>query len=120
MSALSDSIKLMMAKLWLVCWLLLAAMPVVNAHSGTNGVWETLCTLNGFKLVQIEGEADDIQPVAGSHCVFAHLLVTQAVIAKPYFIFQPFQHIRIQRNHVDIPSYHYRFEAPPRAPPALS
>ncbi|WP_367989630.1 hypothetical protein AB2S62_20675 [Vibrio sp. NTOU-M3] len=52
-------------------WALVTLMPVINAHGSSTGVWATLCTLNGFELVQIEeGEVN-----SSSHakaCPFGH------------------------------------------------
>jgi len=35
-------------------WVLVTLMPVINAHGNSAGVWASLCTVNGFELVQIE------------------------------------------------------------------
>ncbi len=95
-------------------WALVTAMPVLNAHSAAQGVWENLCTLNGFKLVKI----DDGKAVSahGKPCPFAH--------------FSSFHHLTLgavsviaQRCYLLIEQYHYfaenlRFKQPrTRAPP---
>ncbi|WP_284191765.1 hypothetical protein [Vibrio zhanjiangensis] len=53
-----------------LCWALVALMPVINAHGPNAGVWASLCTLNGFKLVQI----DEGKPAAqhAKACPFGH------------------------------------------------
>lgn len=51
-------------------WVLVALMPVINAHGNTAGVWATLCTINGFELVQIE--EGKVQPQHSKPCPFAH------------------------------------------------
>ena len=51
-------------------WVLVTLMPVINAHGANAGVWATLCTVNGFELVQIEeGKADTHH---GKPCPFSH------------------------------------------------
>lgn len=52
-------------------WLLVTLMPVINAHGASAGVWATLCTVNGFELVQVEeGEPDNTHN--GKPCPFSH------------------------------------------------
>ncbi|WP_070965856.1 hypothetical protein [Vibrio sonorensis] len=51
-------------------WVLVTMMPVINAHGANAGVWATLCTVNGFELIQIEeGEAETHN---GKPCPFSH------------------------------------------------
>ncbi|MEL7293426.1 MAG: hypothetical protein AAGJ78_06590 [Pseudomonadota bacterium] len=51
-------------------WVLVTLMPVINAHGASAGVWATLCTINGFELVQIEeGKA---QTQHSKPCPFSH------------------------------------------------
>lgn len=51
-------------------WVLVTLMPVINAHGAQAGVWATLCTVNGFELVQVEeGKA---QTQHGKPCPFSH------------------------------------------------
>ncbi len=51
-------------------WMLITLMPVINAHGNSAGVWATLCTVNGFELVQVEeGEP---QTHDGKPCPFSH------------------------------------------------
>ena len=52
-------------------WVLVTLMPVINAHGNSMGVWATLCTLNGFELVQIE-EGDNSVSHKGKPCPFSH------------------------------------------------
>ncbi|MDF2152634.1 hypothetical protein [Vibrio sp. CAU 1672] len=52
-------------------WVLVTLMPVINAHGNGAGVWATLCTLNGFKFVQIE-QADRSVTHKGKSCPFSH------------------------------------------------
>ncbi|MEZ9390692.1 hypothetical protein AB4222_02105 [Vibrio splendidus] len=51
-------------------WVLVTLMPVINAHGNSAGVWASLCTVNGFELVQIE----EGEPSAhkGKPCPFSH------------------------------------------------
>lgn len=51
-------------------WALIALMPVINAHGPNAGVWASLCTLNGFKLVQVEEGKPTTQH--GKACPFGH------------------------------------------------
>lgn len=51
-------------------WVLVSLMPVINAHGNTAGVWATLCTINGFELVQIE--EGKVQTQHTKPCPFAH------------------------------------------------
>lgn len=37
----------------LFSWMLIALMPVINAHGQSAGVWATLCTANGFERVLV-------------------------------------------------------------------
>ncbi|EIJ2379469.1 hypothetical protein NMS00_002789 [Vibrio alginolyticus] len=96
-------------------WVLVTLMPVINAHGNSMGVWATLCTLNGFELVQIE-EGDNSVSHKGKSCPFSH--------------FSTFHHdtlpttpILSRQSLVTSDSYAYlalsvRFETPvPRAPP---
>ncbi|CAH1530482.1 conserved hypothetical protein [Vibrio rotiferianus] len=98
-------------------WVLVTLMPVINAHGNSMGVWATLCTLNGFELVQIE-EGDNSVSHKGEPCPFSH--------------FSTFHHdtlpttpILSRLSSVISDSYTYlalsvRFETPvPRAPPKL-
>ena len=46
-------------------------MPVINAHGTNAGVWESICTLNGFKLVKVSGE--EISGSShGNQCPFSY------------------------------------------------
>ncbi|MDN3611865.1 hypothetical protein ACODM8_18555 [Vibrio ostreicida] len=54
----------------MVSWLLVSLMPVINAYGANAGVWATLCTLNGFELVQIEEGTPN--PSHSKPCPFAH------------------------------------------------
>ncbi|MDA0118840.1 hypothetical protein [Vibrio sp. T11.5] len=51
-------------------WLLVSLMPVINAHGSNAGVWATLCTINGFELVQVEEGKPETQH--GKPCPFSH------------------------------------------------
>ncbi|MGY0072788.1 hypothetical protein [Vibrio proteolyticus] len=52
-------------------WALVTLMPVINAHGSQAGVWATLCTINGFELVQIEQDNRETQQ-HGKPCPFSH------------------------------------------------
>ncbi|GDY24592.1 hypothetical protein AHAT_04820 [Agarivorans sp. Toyoura001] len=48
---------------------MITLMPVINAHSSSAGVWQSICTLGGFKLVQVEGASDNSPHSSkGNHC----------------------------------------------------
>lgn len=51
-------------------WVLVTLMPVINAHGNSAGVWASLCTLNGFELVQIEEGKPETH--SGKPCPFSH------------------------------------------------
>nr|WP_083539562.1 hypothetical protein [Enterovibrio coralii] len=55
-------------------WVLVSLMPVINAHGANAGVWERLCTLHGFKFVQVEGSdaASHKETTHGKPCPFSH------------------------------------------------
>ncbi|WP_081469396.1 hypothetical protein [Vibrio sp. EJY3] len=99
-------------------WALVTLMPVINAHGNSMGVWATLCTLNGFELVQVE-EGDNAVTHKGKPCPFSY--------------FSPFHHdslpttpLLLRLSSVLSDSYTFlalsvRFETPvPRAPPAIA
>lgn len=99
-------------------WVLVTLMPVINAHGSSADVWATLCTLNGFELVQIE-KGKLAQP-HGKPC--------------PFSFFSTFHHDRLPTTQTLTPrlsrvisdSYTFlalsvRFEKPtPRAPPSAA
>ncbi|MEZ8824603.1 hypothetical protein AB6E04_09585 [Vibrio amylolyticus] len=66
-----------------LCWVLVSVMPVINAHGASAGVWATLCTINGFELVQIEEGKQETQH--GKPCPFGH--------------FSPFHHDSLAAVH---------------------
>lgn len=97
-------------------WVLVTLMPVINAHGASAGVWATLCTINGFELVQVEegtAETQHSKPCPFSHFSSFH----QDSLPTP-------QHAR-KTTLADIDSYTYlalseRFQlAIPRAPPMI-
>ncbi|MDO6708931.1 hypothetical protein [Photobacterium sp. 1_MG-2023] len=49
-------------------WLLIVAMPVVNAHHQPAGTWASLCTLGGFKLVKLDDGTEQLKPDPQGHC----------------------------------------------------
>ena len=51
-------------------WVLVTLMPVINAHGASAGVWATLCTINGFELVQVEEGKPETQH--SKPCPFSH------------------------------------------------
>jgi hypothetical protein len=99
-------------------WALVTLMPVINAHGNSMGVWATLCTLNGFELIQVE-EGDNSVTHKGKPCPFSY--------------FSPFHHdslpttpLLLRLSSVISERYTFlalsvRFETPvPRAPPAIA
>ncbi|MDA0149613.1 hypothetical protein [Vibrio sp. LaRot3] len=65
-------------------WSLVVAMPVINAHGQSAGVWATLCTINGFELVQVE-EGHSIKP-HGKPCPFGHFTYLEIGSISPVVI----------------------------------
>lgn len=51
-------------------WVLVTLMPVINAHGASAGVWATLCTINGFELVQVE--EGKVETQHSKPCPFSH------------------------------------------------
>ncbi|MGY0615266.1 hypothetical protein [Vibrio sp. FJH11] len=98
-------------------WALVTLMPVINAHGNSMGVWATLCTLNGFELIQVE-EGDNAVTHKGKPCPFSH-----------YSLFHhdslPTTPLLLRQSSVISDSYTFlalsvRFETPePRAPPGF-
>ncbi|KJY83883.1 hypothetical protein TW81_06035 [Vibrio galatheae] len=98
-------------------WVLVTLMPVINAHGASAGVWATLCTINGFELIQIEegkAETQHAKPCPFSHFSTFH----QDTFPTPTH--------RQKEALANIESYTYlalseRFQlAIPRAPPLNS
>ncbi|MEQ2354379.1 MULTISPECIES: hypothetical protein [Pseudoalteromonas] len=96
-------------------WMLVTLMPVINAHGNSMGVWATLCTLNGFELVQLE-EGDDSVTHKGKPCPFSHFstfhqdsLLTTPLLSR--------QSLVISDSYTFL-ALSVRFEKPvPRSPP---
>lgn len=112
------SFKTMMLATSALSWLLVSLMPVINAHGSNAGVWETLCTVNGFKLVKLD-TADTLQGTGkhdGKPCPFAHFstfhhltLNTSQTYAQTRFV---------GRLAYSLMARRVKFESPiPRAPP---
>ncbi|GAM53993.1 hypothetical protein JCM19231_3513 [Vibrio ishigakensis] len=98
-------------------WVLVTLMPVINAHGSNAGVWASLCTLNGFKLVQIE-EANPHTQQHAKPCPFSYfssfhqhkLKLTLPRESQSLVVDGEYSH----------PSLAVRFEQhTPRAPPSL-
>lgn len=51
-------------------WVLVTLMPVINAHGASAGVWATLCTINGFELIQVE--EGKVETQHSKPCPFSH------------------------------------------------
>lgn len=51
-------------------WVLVALMPIINAHGAAAGLWATLCTINGFELVQVK--PGELEPQHNKACPFTH------------------------------------------------
>ncbi|OAJ95780.1 hypothetical protein [Vibrio bivalvicida] len=97
-------------------WVLVTLMPVINAHGASAGVWATLCTINGFELVQVE--EGKVETQHSKPCPFSHFSTFhQDTLPTP-------THPR-RSTIANIESYAFlalseRFQlAIPRAPPAL-
>ncbi|MCR9664081.1 hypothetical protein [Vibrio parahaemolyticus] len=99
-------------------WVLVTLMPVINAHGNSMGVWATLCTLNGFELVQIE-EGDSSVTHKGKPCPFSYFstfhqdsLPTTPILSRLSSV--------ISERYTFL-ALSVRFETPvPRAPPVVS
>ncbi|PKF49631.1 hypothetical protein [Enterovibrio nigricans] len=99
-------------------WVLVSLMPVINAHGSNAGIWERLCSVNGFKLVQVEGE-DDVphngkhhgKPCPFSHFSSCHQLTLSAADSHTYVKFKgnPDYVLFVQRTKFTSP----RVRAPP-------
>ncbi|WP_330960940.1 hypothetical protein [Photobacterium sp. 53610] len=63
-----NSLHRMMIIASLLSWLLIVAMPVVNAHNQPAGTWASLCTLGGFKLVKLADGKDQLKHDPQGHC----------------------------------------------------
>ncbi|CAM2953238.1 hypothetical protein VITU102760_12030 [Vibrio tubiashii] len=97
-------------------WVLVTLMPVINAHGASAGVWATLCTINGFELVQVE--EGKVETQHSKPCPFSHFSsFHQDTLPTP-------THFR-RTSIATFDSYAYlalseRFQlAIPRAPPTL-
>ncbi len=111
------SFKRMMLLASALSWVLVSLMPVINAHGSNAGVWETLCTVNGFKLVQVEGEETSGEgkhhgnPCPFSHFSFSHHLTLTTTDTHTHVKFKGNQYYSLLAQRV-------RFESPiARAPP---
>ncbi|MBD8513564.1 hypothetical protein KCG43_15890 [Photobacterium sp. WH24] len=98
-------------------WLLLIAMPVVNAHHQPAGTWASLCTLGGFKLVKLADGKDQLKHDTQGHCpigVFslAHIDERWLGLGEPGLA-QPANTYQFTPRQ-----WHY-FLSPSRAPPAV-
>ncbi|MBU2899042.1 hypothetical protein KO511_20385 [Vibrio hepatarius] len=97
-------------------WALIVLMPVINAHGSNAGVWASLCTLNGFKLVQIEEGQPETQH--GKACPFGHFsCFHQITFPTPFCVLrcvyissEPYAYLALNVQ------YQLAF---PRAPPLL-
>ncbi|HHX8582574.1 TPA: hypothetical protein ACVO3D_000980 [Vibrio diabolicus] len=99
-------------------WVLVTLMPVINAHGNSMGVWATLCTLNGFELVQIE-ESDNAVSHKGKLCPFSHFS-TFHHDSLPTTPILPQLSLVISESYTFL-ALSVRFETPvPRAPPKLA
>lgn len=117
-SSVRTSFKRMMLCASALSWVLVSLMPVINTHGSNAGVWETLCTVNGFELVLIEDS--DEAAGAGKHhgkpCPFSHFSTSQHVTltatdTHTYVKFSGNQDYTLLAQRV-------RFESPiARAPP---
>lgn len=104
-------------KLCLLNCLIIFSMPAVNAHSGVNGVWETLCTFNGLKLVQVEGEPEHLQPSSSGHCVFTCALEVDVSDVQFLSQYRIIQTLAFKQPPPPNENDFYPFGSPPRAPP---
>ncbi len=104
-------------KLCLLNCLIIFSMPAVNAHSGVNGVWETLCTFNGVKLVQVEGESEHLQPSSSGHCVFTCALEVDVSDVQFLSQYRIIQTLAFKQPPLPNENDFYPFGSPPRAPP---
>lgn len=98
-------------------WVLVTLMPVINAHGANAGVWATLCTVNGFELVQVEEGSVDTHH--GKPCPFNHFSsFHQDSIPTPTT-----QHLsqRVSSEPYTFLALSERYQlAIPRAPPLIS
>ncbi|GAK82574.1 hypothetical protein JCM19238_117 [Vibrio ponticus] len=98
-------------------WVLVALMPVINAHGASAGVWSRLCTINGFEYVQVEQASPATQH--SKPCPFAYFAALPEFNTAPTLYFK-------RSNIAGDTEYAFlalstRFEpAIPRAPPSFS
>ncbi|MGF1695348.1 hypothetical protein L4D20_02370 [Vibrio kyushuensis] len=97
-------------------WLLVSLMPVINAHGASAGVWATLCTLNGFELVQVE--EGKIETQHSKPCPFSHFsrLHQDSISALQYSGRQIFASLEIYSYFVPNVRFQLAFT---RAPPIV-
>ncbi len=103
--------------IWLtsvLCWALVFFMPVLNAHSSVQGVWENLCTLNGLKLVKIDDGKPELN--TGKPCPFAHFSSFHYQAVSPQLATSRFHYISL--SDYGFVAIFERFKQPvSRAPP---
>ncbi len=95
---------------------MIAAMPVINAHGNGNGVWATLCTINGLELVQVE--EGQIQVHGSKPCPLTHFsnFHHDTLATNTLFVGKDIQH----DSHYFHLAWRHRFAMPvTRAPPSL-
>lgn len=109
-----------MISAWLFCWLLLSLMPAINAHSRAAGVWLSVCTLSGFKWVQIdEGSEQPADTVHSKQCLFCHYFPFHNVLLATS-VFQRLFIMSNDDNYIFMVRFHRYLIQTPRSPPAFS
>lgn len=106
-------------RLWItsvLCWALVSLMPVINAHSSAQGVWESLCTLNGFKLVKIDD--GKLATQSSKPCPFGHFTSFHYQASSPAILPGRFQYSSAG-EYVFLPASEKYKRPVSRAPPRL-
>ncbi|MGF1763188.1 DUF2946 family protein [Aliivibrio kagoshimensis] len=97
-------------------WLLIISMPVINAHSAAAGHWETICTVKGFQLIQVD--QSPTQPSHSIECPFSHYISTFSD-TTPTFISNVTLSLVITVAYHSIIDRTRYLHRTPRAPPSI-
>ncbi len=113
----------------LISWILIALMPVINAHAQAAGVWATLCTANGFERVfvrervTVDFATTSLSDVNGHYkgpsCPASHFSYQHDFAIQASLRLVQVQLISIELYHAVLQPPHHTLRFP-RAPPALS
>ncbi len=97
-------------------WLLIISMPIINAHSSASGHWETICTVKGFQLIQVDQSTT--QPSHSTECPSSNYISTFSDIT-PTFLSNVTLSLVITVAYHSIIDRTRFFHPTPRAPPSI-